>query len=394
MEQIVKELSRVCPICTNNKGTILHTQKFVLDEDNPLPNSYDIVSCIQCSFIYADVEASQEDYNEYYENFSKYESAEISSGSGGNSFDMKRLLETANDIMNHVENKDAKILDIGAAMGGLLNILKQNKYTSLYALEPSKGCVSYMKKEYDLNAYHGGLLDDFNTIFKGEKFDFIILSHVLEHIYDLQKAILNIKSILNENGKVYVEVPDSDRYLEFYVVPYYYFDIEHINHFNKFTLSTFMGNYGYENINSQEKIMLVSESIKYPAFFGVFRLNERSKSSILEYINLSKENGLNNFLKELVLSQEACVVWGAGNYTKRLLAQTDLVKCNISYFVDTDTIKQGKYINGIEIMHPQTLKSFKNTIIVASALYSSDIVKTIKSNGYCNKIIVLGKKND
>ena len=390
----MKKLNRRCSICNNNFGIILHTQNFVLDQNNPLPLSYDVISCSQCGFIYADVKASQKDYNKYYKDFSKYESAEVSSGSGINFLDKRRLLDTANDIIKYIQNKEAHILDIGAAMGGLLNVFKQYNYKNLYALEPSISCVAYMKKEYQLNAYHGGLLDDFNDIFGQRKFDFIILSHVLEHIYDLQKAILNIKSILNKNGKIYIEVPDARRYAKFYVVPYYYFDIEHINHFDKNSLSTLMGNYGFENVYTQEKVMQVSETIKYPAFFEILELTQTSKDSITEYIKLSENNSINDTLQKLVFSQEACVVWGAGNYAKRLLANTDLIKCNISYFVDQDSTKQGKYINDIEIKHPDALQNFKNTIIVVSALYSLDIIATIKNSNHTNKILILGEKND
>lgn len=387
---MIKELNRLCPICNNKQGEILHTQKFLLDNNNPLPSEYDVVCCTQCGFVYADVDASQENYNKYYENFSKYESTEVSSGGGTTTWDNQRLSDTANDIMTHVTNKEAKILDIGAAMGGLLNILKQNNYNNLYALEPSKACVSYMKNEYKLNAYQGGILDNFDEIFAGEKFDFIILSHVFEHIYDLQKAILNIKSIMSANARIYIEVPDSSRYFKFYVVPYYYFDIEHINHFNKFSLSTLMGNYGFQNISSKEKIMLVSASIKYPACFGLFELNTISKDSIKSYVEISKQNSKNNMLKDLITSQNECIVWGAGSFTKRLLAQTDLRQCNIQFFIDKDENKQNKCIDEIIVKSPDVLKSFMGTIIVASALFASEIVSEIKSNGYENTIIVLG----
>lgn len=79
---MIKELNRLCPICNNKQGEILHTQKFLLDNNNPLPSEYDVVCCTQCGFVYADVDASQENYNKYYENFSKYESTEVSSGGG------------------------------------------------------------------------------------------------------------------------------------------------------------------------------------------------------------------------------------------------------------------------------------------------------------------------
>ncbi len=386
----MKKLNRNCPICKDESGEVLHEQKFVLDDKNPLPDQYDVVCCSQCSFIYADVDATQEDYNKYYEDFSKYESIEVSSGGGTTPWDLERLLETANDIMNYIPKKDAKILDIGAAMGGLLNILQQNGYEKLYALEPSKTCVSYMKNEYKLNAYCGSVLDNFNNIFGNEKFDFVILSHVFEHIYDLQKAILNIKSLLSERGAVYIEVPDSSRYYDFYVVPYYYFDIEHINHFSEFSLTALLSNYGFKSKISKEKSMPVSENIKYPALFSIFELNTKSKYSINKYIDESKKKSKNNRLDELISSQEECVVWGAGSFTKRLLAQSNLRECNIKYFIDKDNTKQEKFMDNVKVVSPKILESFSGTIIIASALFSSEIVAEIKNSGLKNKTITVG----
>ena len=42
----------------------------------------------------------------------------------------------------------------------------------------------------------------------------------------------SLKKLLNPNGIIYIEVPDANRYSNYYVVPFYYFDCEHINHFD------------------------------------------------------------------------------------------------------------------------------------------------------------------
>ena len=384
------KLKRTCPICNNANGEVLHMQSFLLDDNNPLPSSYDVVSCTQCSFVYADVDASQEDYNKYYENFSKYESTEVSSGGGTTPGDKQRLSDTADDIMMHIANKEAKILDIGAAMGGLLINLKQNNYNNLYALEPSKTCVTYMKNEYKLNAYQGSILDDFDEIFNGKKFDFIILSHVFEHIYDLKKTIINIRSLLSDTGKIYIEVPDASGYNDCYVVPYYYFDMEHINHFDQHSLQLLMGTHGFRAIASGQKNITASESVMYPAVWTLFEINTISKNAILKYIEKSKLNDHNEVLSDIITSGKECVVWGAGSFTKRLLAQSDLRECNIQFFIDKDENKQEKYIDDIIIKSPDALKNFRGTIIVASALFASEIVREIKNDQYDNEIIILG----
>lgn len=387
---MIKELNRVCPICNNKEGDILHTQTFILDKGNPLPSKYDVVSCTQCQFLYADTDATQANYDVYYENFSKYESIEVSSGSGTSPLDAQRLLDTAADLMKFVPDKNVAILDIGAALGGLLKLLKSNSYKNLSALEPSLGCVNFMKNEYGINAYQGGIFDDFETIFGNQKFDFVILSHVFEHIYDLKKAIINIRSLLSDTAKVYIEVPDSSRYNDCHVVPYYYFDMEHINHFDQHSLQLLMGIHGFRAIASEQKNIIASKFVEYPALWSLFEINSMNKNAMQHYIEKSKYNDHNAVLSDMISAQMECVVWGAGSFTKRLLAQSDLRQCNIRFFIDKDENKQNKYIDNIIIKSPDALKTFTGTIIVASALFASEIVNEINSNGYKNTIIVLG----
>jgi len=387
---MTKELNRICPICNSSEGEVLHTQKFLLDDNNPLPSEYDVVCCKHCQFIYADVDATQEDYNTYYEKFSKYESVEVSSGGGTTLYDAQRLSEMAMEISKYIPDKNAAILDIGAALGGLLKLLKEDGYNNLSALEPSLGCVDFMKNEYGINAYQGGLFNNFETIFEKQKFDFIILSHVFEHIYDLKEPITNIRSLLSDTGKIYIEVPDSSRYHDCYVVPYYYFDMEHINHFDQYSLQLLMGTHGFRAIASGQKNITASESVMYPAVWTLFKINTISKNAILKYIEKSKNNDHNTMLSDIIASQKECVVWGAGSFTKRLLAQSDLRQCNIQFFIDKDENKQNKYLDTIVIKNPDDLKNFTGTIIVASALFASEIVSEIKNHGYENPIIILG----
>ncbi|MCG3676900.1 methyltransferase domain-containing protein [Aliarcobacter butzleri] len=384
----IKELNRICPICNNSLGMVLHKQNFILEDDNPLPNEYDVVSCEQCSFIFADVEVTQNEYNLYYEAFSKYDNTEISSGGGNTSYDAKRLNSAAEEIMKYNTCKTLKILDIGAALGGLLNIFKEKGYHNLFALEPSLSCVKNMLNN-NIKAFQGTVFSDFNQIFNNQKFDVIVLSHVMEHIYDLKKAIANIKSILGENGKIYIEVPDASRYKDFYVVPYYYFDIEHINHFSTFHLSSLMNNYGFKTVKLGEKTIPVSKDIDYPACYGIFENYIETKKSLEEYIEISKKNSHNEILEELISNNIEVVIWGAGNYTKRLLSQTNFLECSIKFFVDKDKNKQNTKINGIKIFSPEKLKGFDGVIIVCSALFYNDIIDEIKNMGYLNKIFVL-----
>ncbi|BAF73079.1 class I SAM-dependent methyltransferase [Sulfurovum sp. NBC37-1] len=386
-----KQFSRNCPICNESKGEILHIQEFLLERGNPLPDRYDIVQCYQCGFIFSDTNAGQELYDIYYQNFSKYEDTEIGSGSGGQAYDEKRLKETIRSLEAFLESKESRILDIGSGNGGMLRLLGEKGFSNLSALDPSSKCVAYMKGQ-SIEAVRGSLFDDMHQHFGTRKFDLIILSHVLEHIRDLHLAVKNISGLLDKNGVIYIEVPDARRYKDFFLVPYYYFDIEHINHFTQRSLTSLMMLFGLSERCSGTKELEISNTIRYPALF-TFYTNGRydDAEAVIKFVDQSnKEKGIASVLESIMRQKKSIVVWGAGNYTKRLLATTKLKNINIDFFVDKDRNKQGASLNGIEIKSPDALHSYSGTVVIASALYTDDIYREAISRFPQSNIIVLG----
>jgi len=88
----------------------------------------------------------------------------------------------------------------------------------------------YLKKQnFNVDLYDIGMEEN------EKKFDCIILSHVLEHIYDLNNFVINLDKNLNNNGLIYIEVPNAEFYDKF--DPLQEINIEHINFFSKLALS-------------------------------------------------------------------------------------------------------------------------------------------------------------
>lgn len=401
-----KNVHRLCPICSYGVGAVLHNQRFFLPEEQHfLPDAYDIVACLKCGFVYADTSASQEDYDRYYQKFSKYEDKAVASGSGTTPWDAQRLEETANDIARFLPDISAAILDIGCANGGLLAALKNKNYHNLTGLDPSSACVSYIYKEYGIRAIVGGLftlnLNSTDSSSLREKFDCVILSHVLEHIRDLQTTIKKLFFLIKIGGLLYIEVPDASRYSDYYIVPYYYFDQEHINHFDEHSLENLILQNGFERVFHNKKEIPFSEKKLYPVVYGFYRKVRsdictqaiipgfKARDNVSRYIERSRQADRRSELDELALSQEEIVVWGAGSFTFRLLESSPLGKCNITAFIDKDKKKQGLKLKNATIYPPTILKKHKCPVIVSSALFSDEIIKEIKGMGISNKIIVM-----
>lgn len=382
-----KSLLRHCPICENKEGEIFHNQRFLLPENHVLPHEYDVVHCEKCGFVFADTSADQKTYNIFYQEMSKYEDVKTASGGGENTYDLIRLNEAARDIEKLIPFKSSSILDIGCGNGGLLLELKKLGFTNLTGLDPSPVCVENILSK-GIDAYLGGITNENNNLNK--KFDFIIFSHVFEHLVDLKSAVKNTRALLKTEGLVYVETPDASRYQDFYVVPFYYFDTEHINHFCSESLINLFSTQGFDFVISKQKVMRVSEIIDYPAvfscfkkkesgFFSAYNNNGQTKKSVLNHI-VQSNNVLNSpEIEKLANDKTPVIVFGAGNYTLRLLETTALGKCNIVAFVDNDSKKHGNIINGVKINGKDFLLKNDALIIICSALFSSEIEQEIKS---------------
>lgn len=396
----IRKLHRPCPICASSDGEILHHQKFQLSDNSILPDNYDVVCCTYCGFVFADTTVGQDIYNQYYSEFSKYEDANsaVSTGGGTSVWDKKRIEATCDDISKYA-GKESFILDIGCANGGILNDLKGRGFKNLFGLDPSKSCCAYVNN-LGIECFLGELFEA-KRYLQGKKFDFIILSHVLEHIYDLKRAAGILNDLLNDGGIVYVEVPDAASYSNYYVVPYYYFDPEHINHLDQVSLQNLFCSNSFEKVFVGGKSFFVNDTMRYPAAFGFFKKNlgsaaftfiqsNKVKNEVLGYVKMSAERSALSDLTRLAKSQEPVMVFGAGNFTARLLETTELASCNIAAFVDNDSKKQGTTFNGKEVLSATAIKEFKGPVLICSALFFQQIADQLRNElGIKNEIIVI-----
>lgn len=385
-----KKIIRPCPICLNsNSGIILHTQRFILPSDHILPNIYDLVACSKCGLVYADTSATQKDYDTYYAEMSLYD-MDYTCG------ETLHYQDRAAWIASLIGDKSCSIIDIGCGNGQLLLELKKLGLTNLYGLDPSEKCISDLRAK-GISGIAGSIFSNFTA----QKYDGAILSGVLEHIYDVQKIMETMKRLLNHNGLLFVCVPDASRYKDYDTVPFDYFNIEHINHFDEISLLNLGLQHGFSTISFLKTSITLSHTTQ-PILFCAYENKGKpvscwqsySRKCVAEYIEQTQKNEtVNSLINGLFETQEEIIVWGAGNYTSRLLANSNLGKCNIVMLVDNDKHKQGTVIRGNKIYPPNAIieKKETSTILIGAAVFCDEIVAEIKRMGLDNKIIVLGK---
>lgn len=147
-----------------------------------------------------------------------------------------RVLSQFNFIKNIIDYKGKKICEIGAFDGLFLSLLKNN-HCDVYGYEINDNAREYAKKKYNIDLR-------VNFFESNDKYDIIILSHVIEHFKEPKGALSIIKSKLNNNGYIYIEVPNSPMIRKnqcSYDMLIRYLTTEHIVNFNMNNLKILMG---------------------------------------------------------------------------------------------------------------------------------------------------------
>ncbi|MEI0557265.1 class I SAM-dependent methyltransferase [Brachyspira intermedia] len=398
------KLSRICPICGSENYEMLYELKLAKsNKEKILENSY-IVFCNKCGFIFDNNDYTQNDYNEHYSSIKT--SSTASAGTGGNRItDIQRYDFQIDIIEKFIQNKDIDILDIGCAKGGLLNRFRERGYNKIYGIEPEVNCHSILHEK--------NIVSNIGTIFDIEKFgktfDVIMVSQVLEHIWDLKLAKNVLKNCLNKNGLLYIEVPNLEYYSEYFYKPFYYFNFEHINHFSKNTLNMLFNN--FEILETNSSYFYMPNNKKYPILYSVFRNNENNSSNIVkdeygirlvkEYIQKSYE--IESNLKLDIDTDYPVLLYGLGYYGRRVLMNDKIFNnINVVGIIDRNPTFKGFYIkifDGKEIpvytiendnIDFLSKYNYNVNIFISSPIFENEIrdflLKTNKING---KIIII-----
>ena len=394
---------RACPICDSDEVTPLHHQEFAILRGSPLPARYDVVACDKCSFVYADTAGDQRTYTQYYEELSKYEDSRVASGGGDNALDLDRLAATGAIIAGLLaqRGKSSRILDVGCANGGLLHAMRGLGFLELTGVDPSRECVEHVRNSGI--AATRGTATDLSALNGSGTYDMGILSHVLEHVVDVKSAVLAVRDLLSDDGILYLEVPDASRYAQHPFVPFYYFDSEHINHFDAASLADLAAVTGQRIIACGERDLRVDDHRTYPAVWVALSPGQpeqvqlshsgKLRECVTNYIMRSNVDARYPAVERLAATQAPILLWGAGSHAQRLLKDSPLARCRIVGIVDRDRVKQGRTLLGLTIGDPDpalTDLSPDVVIVIASVLHAKAITAEIRARNIRNALAIAG----
>jgi SAM-dependent methyltransferase len=374
--------SRPCPVC-GGASAALHYLALIVPEDFSLQREFSINSCNYCGAAFHDV-APQTDRDSYYESYTGADSVDYQVTP-----DQARLNDFTVEFLQHLAltSKDLSIADIGCSFGVTLLALQQRGYTELYAMDPDHAAIRYLTQK-GISGRTGFATDAFPEL--ENKFDVILLRHVLEHLYAPRKAIENVSKWLKPGGRLYIELPDLSRFQEAGAFPGFFFEYEHINHFSLPSLLNLMRGFKLAQYESTADI--------YPCMRAVFERsdweqpvahNDSDAHFVRDCLIRPNEKGqaaLEN-IEQLGTSEVA--LWGVSTFVHRLLTHTPLKRCNIVHMVDRNRQLHGKKLLGCTIAPPDTLAGFEGTIVIGGENSASSIEKAIRDMGLNNRIVFL-----
>ena len=201
-----------CDICNSLNYKLLFKTKDIQFENN---GQFDIVKCENCGLIYLNPRPTKKEIEKYYPKEykpyqSKDEKSEKSRKTSNIFYKVMRFLAGKKSItgINEIFDKilEGKVLDLGCGSGELLKELKEKGF-ECYGVEMDKNAVEICRKN-NLKVIQGDIQEYIKKI--NAKFDVIILSHVLEHLYNPSFVIREISRILADDGVFIIAIPSAD----------------------------------------------------------------------------------------------------------------------------------------------------------------------------------------
>lgn len=382
-----------CHVCGSTERTVLYRQEFSGLSSGTFLSGYDVCVCNACGFTFAADLPPGDAFDRYYAEMSRWEHPD--NGGRESEEDAGRFEDTARFLAEPPAHKIGPVLDIGCSTGGLLAALRRQGFERLYGLDPSPQCAELARRNYGLELFTGpvGKLPELPNDFR-----LVCLSGVLEHFYDPNQVLVDIRERLVDDGFLYVSVPDATRFSKYMDAPFQQFSLEHILYFTPASLVNLLTRNGFQPIKTRLTAHPYTKQYRYPSVEAVFqkaesaawRRDESGEQGLRAYINASAnwERRIEMQIAQIVSDQQPVLVWGVGTNTQRLMATTELRRANIVAFVDTNPHYHGKTLDGRPILAPEAIAEHSEPIVIASIIYRDEIADQIRHKLRASNLLI------
>lgn len=294
--------------------------------------------------------------------------------------DLERLLQTVDFTLNGLPTS---VLQLGSSDGYTLACFKNAGAEQVLGVEPGEKARSFALARYGIESL-AGTAENFDS---SEKFELVILTHVLEHLYDPLLVLRKLKRNLADDGHLLIEVPLWERLEK---QPVGVLSFEHLNYFSEDTLNLLLNAAGFESVysaklfNTNQYPVITVVAKMFSEQYAVKPRCESGKTLLNSY--LKKEKNFWSIAREKILKQQQTgyptYIYGAGIHTSQLLFHVMIWDdIDLQGFIDSSQTKQGKELLTLIVQSPDCLTTLPSgaNIIISSAASESYIEKSINS---------------
>ena len=197
------EVYTKCDNCRSDNTEIIYssTLKYGLEKSNftvfgELGEYPQVVKCKNCSLVYANPRDKSSDLEKKYKNLTVEEYLEEA--------DSRQKISKKDAELVATFCKGGRVLDVGCSAGIFLSQL--NSSYIKFGVEPSQKAVHEAKKNVPEGNFFNCVLKD--APLKSASFDVITMWDVIEHLESPSRALLDLNSLLTEDGYLILVTPN------------------------------------------------------------------------------------------------------------------------------------------------------------------------------------------
>ena len=368
-----------CRVCDSKQILDLGIRRnyYLANINQTIPMSYAI--CQDCQFIFQS-EYVGDDFLNYY-----YHQSPMLRRKEPTVFEIGQNERQGEFLSRHVELNGKRVMEIGAHAGAFLHHLYQYFDCTAYFEELSEEARVVLASQAGLH--------DFRELEGDKKVDVVILRHVFEHIFDLEAFLTYVRSILEDGGSLFIEVPDWT-YFDIHTDPFIF---EHLNQFNAAGLVHLLRRTGWQaealekSIHSDDPatpnrvLRIVVKPARQPL------PGDATIVDVFRRFSARQHDGWKVALNKLLdgeAAEKSIALYPASHLTFEALTESNLGHAHVLGMFDIDVKKQGSKILGLNVYPPQALKNQQPDLILVFTMgYEQEIRESFTAMGLRSRVI-------
>lgn len=187
-----------CPVCNSSVVTPVADEKFH-------GRLFRIARCRSCDALFTSYREADHNIDYSDQDEAAFEKKYLPVLRGIRKHDRhENYLEEVSIIKKY--SPGGRLLDVGCHAGWLLSYLQPENRWELFGLEPSPFLAQLTARRLGIRVYNNSLREG---VLEKDRFDFICLTDVLEHLSDPQMAVRVLRDGLKDGGRLLIKVPNG-----------------------------------------------------------------------------------------------------------------------------------------------------------------------------------------